>query len=142
MTWPGPLESSSQAADAMAEHLRRPRGGATIAYVVATAAGGAGALVIAAAQLASGSPSVMDVLLWAAIAVFLLGGAAHRWWLGGRNEERSLRSAAAIRPEQVAAAIRGSSGEIDAVRRLRVSHPGLGLRHAYDLYQHYERERR
>ena len=53
-----------------------------------------------------------------------------------------LRIAAAIRPEQVAAAIRGSSGETDAVRRLRVSHPGLGLRHAYDLYQHYERERR
>ncbi|MCT1639634.1 hypothetical protein [Dietzia cinnamea] len=142
MTSPRPLDPTAEPADRVFEHLRRPRSGAMIAYVVATAAGGVGALVIAAVLLLSGSASAVDVLLWAAMAVLLLGAAAHRWWLGGRNEERSRRIAAAIRPEQVAAAIRGSSGEIDAVRRLRVSHPGLGLRHAYDLYQHYAREHR
>lgn len=139
MTSPRPLDPTAEPADGVFERLRRPRGGAMVAYVIATAAGGAGALVIVAAQLLSGSPSVMDVLLWAAVAVLLLGAAAHRWWLGGRNEERSLRIAAAIRPEQIAAAVRGSSGEIDAVRRLRVAHPGLGLRDAYDLYRGHTR---
>lgn len=112
---------------------RRSRSGQAVAYVAATALGGLGALVVMAMELVSGDGAVLDVLLWAALAVFLFGAAAHRWWLGGRNEERSRRIAAAIRPHQLASAVDGSAGEVDAVRRLRVSHPGLGLRDAVEL---------
>ena len=111
----------------------RTRSGQAVAYVAATALGGLGALVVMAMELVSGDGAVLDVLLWAALAVFLFGAAAHRWWLGGRNEERSRRIAAAIRPHQLASAVDGSAGEVDAVRRLRVSHPGLGLRDAVEL---------
>lgn len=139
MTAPGPWNRVPEVMDEPSEHVTRSRTGVTVAYVIATGAGGLGALVVAAVQLLSGRAELLDVLLWAAMAVLLLGAAAHHWWLGGRNEERSLRIAAAIRPEQIAAAVRGSSGEIDAVRRLRVAHPGLGLRDAYDLYRGHTR---
>ncbi|KAA0918214.1 hypothetical protein [Dietzia sp. ANT_WB102] len=137
MTAPRSSDSTSEVARGAIEAVTRSRGRATVAYVAATVLGGLGALVIVAVQLLSGRAAVLDVLVWSALAVMLLGAAAHRWWLGGRNEERSRRIAETIRSEQVATAVRGSSGDIDAVRRLRVAHPGLGLRDAYELYQRH-----
>lgn len=142
MTSPHPSNGIADRAESAIDHLTRSRGRKAVAYVAATVLGGLGALVVAATQMLSGRVAVLDVLLWSALAVMLFGAAARRWWLGGRNEERSRRIAASIRPEQVAAAMRGSSGEIDAVRRLRVAHPGLGMRDAHELYQHHSRELR
>jgi hypothetical protein len=138
VTSPHPFNGIADRAESAIDHVARSRSRAAVAYVAATVLGGLGALV----QVLSGRAALLDVLLWLAMAVMLFGAAAHRWWLGGRNEERSRRIAASIRPEQIAAAMRGSSGEIDAVRRLRVAHPGLGLRDAYELYQHHSRELR
>ncbi|WP_440220676.1 hypothetical protein [Dietzia sp. MNB45] len=142
MTSPHPFNGIADRAESAIDHVARSRGRTAVAYVAATVLGGLGALVVVVVQVLSGRAAMLDVLLWLAMAVMLFGAAAHRWWLGGRNEERSRRIAASIRPEQIAAAMRGSSGEIDAVRRLRVAHPGLGLRDAYELYQHHSRELR
>ncbi|UVE94121.1 hypothetical protein [Dietzia sp. B32] len=142
MTAPRPSDRTPDRAGATIEPVTRSRGRTTVAYVVATGLGGFGALVIAVEQMLSGRAGMLDVLLWAALAVLLIGAAAHSWWLGGRNEERSRRIAASVRPDQITAAVRGSSGEIDAVRRLRVAHPGLGLRDAFELYQRHTRDPR
>lgn len=103
------------------------------AYVAATVLGGLGALLVGLMQLASPEVRILEVLVWGALAVVLFGAAAHRWWFGGRAEERSRLVAANLGPAQVADAERASAGEIDTVRRLRVAHPGLGLRDAYEL---------
>lgn len=140
MTAPRPSDRIAEGAGDAVDRVARSRGRTTVAYVAATGLGGVGALVVLAATVASGGATAVDVLLWTALAVLLLGAAAHNWWLGGRNEERSRRIAAAIRPGQITSAVRGASGEIDAVRRLRVAHPGLGLRDAYELYQRHARD--
>ncbi|MDV8000171.1 hypothetical protein [Rhodococcus sp. IEGM 1408] len=111
----------------------RPRGLQTVAYVAATALGGIGALVVAVVELVSPDASLFDVLVWGALAILLLGAAAHRWWFGGRAEERSHLVAVNLGRVEVADAERSSSGEIDTVRRLRSAHPRLGLRDAYEL---------
>jgi|SRR5690625_602683 len=142
MTSPRPWDQATDNARGAVETVMRSRSRAAVGFVAVTGLGGLGALVMAGEGLLRGRTGMLDVLLWSALAVLLLGAAAHRWWLGSRNEERSLRIAAGIRPEQIAAAVRGSSGELDAVRRLRVAHPGLGLRDAYDLYRHHVSEYR
>ncbi|MBB1043269.1 hypothetical protein, partial [Dietzia sp. DQ11-44] len=38
---------------------------------------------------------------------------------------------------EVAEAVQASSGEVDAVRRLRVAHSGLGLRDSVDLVRRH-----
>lgn len=95
------------------------------------------ALVAATGELTSGDPGVLDVLLWSALAVLMFGAAAHQWFFEGQNDERSRRIAAVLGPEDVAEVMEFANGEIDAVRRLRVAHPGLSLRDAYDLVKHH-----
>ena len=109
------------------------RGPQTVAYVAATALGGVGALVVATVELTSPEAGTLDFLLWSALAVLLLAAAARRWWFGASGEDRSRRIASELGAGEVAEAVRGSSGEVDAVRRLRVAHPGLGLRDAVEL---------
>lgn len=120
----------------------RPRGLQTVAYVAATALGGIGALVVAVVELVSPDFGVLDVLVWGALAILLVSAAAHRWWFGGRAEERSRLVAGNLGLAQVRDAQRDSSGEIDAIRRLRVAHPGLGLRDAYELAKRHGSENR
>lgn len=120
----------------------RPRSLQTVAYVAATVLGGIGALVVAVVELVSPDVGVLDVLVWGALAILLVSAAAHRWWFGGRAEERSRLVAGNLGLAQVEDAERSSSGEIDAIRRLRVAHPGLGLRDAYELAKRYGTENR
>ncbi|MBB1033632.1 hypothetical protein G6031_04420 [Dietzia sp. CQ4] len=110
-----------------------PRGLQTVVYVATTALGGIGALVVATVELLSPEAGTFDVLLWSALAVLLLAAAARRWWFGASGEDRSRRIASELGADEVAEAVQASSGEVDAVRRLRVAHPGLGLRDAVDL---------
>ncbi|WP_216695024.1 hypothetical protein [Dietzia psychralcaliphila] len=119
-----------------------PRGLQTVAYVAATVLGGIGALVVAAVELTSPEAGTLDVLLWSALAVLLFAAAARRWWFGASGEDRSRRIAAELGATEVAEAVQASSGEVDAVRRLRVAHPGLGLRDAYELVQRHRGDRR
>lgn len=114
-----------------------PRGPQTVAYVAATALGGIGALVMATVELASPEAGTFDVLLWSALAVLLFAAAARRWWFGASGEERSRRIASELGAGEVAEAVQASSGEVDAVRRLRVAHPGLGLRDSVDLVRRH-----
>ncbi|WP_354055152.1 hypothetical protein [Dietzia sp. 2505] len=114
-----------------------PRGLQTVAYVVATVLGGIGALVVATVELLSPEAGTFDVLLWSALAVLLLAAAARRWWFGASGEDRSRRVASELGAAEVAEAVQASSGEVDAVRRLRVAHPGLGLRDAVELVRRH-----
>lgn len=105
----------------------------TIAYVAATVLGGVGALVMVVMEATAPDASRLDLLVWSALALLLFVSAGYRWWRGGHGEERSRRVVATLGPEQVVAAVEGSDGEVDAVRRLRRAHPGLTLRDAVEL---------
>lgn len=124
-----------------ASDLGRRRSLQTVVYTGVTLISGVGALVILGFVLAEGDSSVLDVLWWGALSVLLLGSAAHQWWFAGRPADRSRHIHDEITRAEVAAVARESNGEIDAVRRLRVAHPGLGLRDAYELMQAYKLER-
>ena len=99
--------------------------------------GGAHDPRLVTALVGEGEIGVLDVLLWSALAVLMFGAAAHQWFFEGQNDERSRRIAAVLGPEDVAEVMEFANGEIDAVRRLRVAHPGLSLRDAYDLVKHH-----
>lgn len=114
-----------------------PRGPQTVAYVAATTLGGVGAFVVATVEMVSPEAGTFDVLLWSALAVLLLAAAARRWWFGASGEDRSRRIASELGAGEVVEAVQASSGEVDAVRRLRAAYPGLGLRDAYQLVQRY-----
>lgn len=111
------------------------RGFPTIAYTVVTAIGGVSALTFLGFSVAQGAPTVVDVLLWGALAVLLLGSAVHQWWFAGRAADRSRHIHAEITADEVDAFARESTGNVDLVRRLRVAYPGLSLRDGYELMQ-------
>ena len=111
------------------------RGFPTIAYTVVTAIGGVSALTFLGYSVAQGAPTVVDVLLWGALAVLLLGSAVHQWWFAGRAADRSRHIHAEITADEVDAFARESTGNVDLVRRLRVAYPGLSLRDGYELMQ-------
>lgn len=115
----------------------RQRSLRVVAYVAATALGGISALVVLAGTLASADATAVDVLLWAALAVLLFGAAAHQWFFEGKRDERSSRIVGVLGPKDVEVAVDSSAGQVDAVRRLRVAHPGLSLRDAYELVKQY-----
>ncbi|GAA3517137.1 hypothetical protein [Dietzia aurantiaca] len=119
---------------------RRRRSGQTIAYTVTTLAGGIGALVVLGGTVFSEDASVVDFLLWGALAALLFASAAHQWWFAGAAEDRSQRIVACTSSAEVEATAQQAVGEVDTVRRLRVAHPGLGLRDAYELMQAHKRE--
>ena len=137
MSVPTPSERPSYDTGEVVPGGPRLRSGQTVAYAVATVLGGLGALVVAAVELTSGDAGTLDVVLWSALAVLLFSAAAGRWWFGGHTLKRSRLVAADLGPAQVADAERASAGEIDTVRRLRVAHPGLGLRDAYELVKRH-----
>ena len=111
------------------------RGFPTIAYTVVTAIGVVSALTFLGFSVAQGAPTVVDVLLWGALAVLLLGSAVHQWWFAGRAADRSRHIHAEITADEVDAFARESTGNVDLVRRLRVAYPGLSLRDGYELMQ-------
>lgn len=113
----------------------RSRGVQTIAYTAVTAIGGVSALVFLGFSVVQGDPTVVDVLLWGALAVLLLGSAVHQWWFAGRAADRSRHIHAEITEAEVDAFARESTGNVDLVRRLRVAYPGLSLRDGYELMQ-------
>lgn len=115
----------------------RQRSLRVVAYVAATGLGGISALVVLVGTLSSADATAVDVLMWAALAVLLLGAAAHQWFFEGKNDERSRRIAGVLGPEDVAEAVESSTGQVDAVRRLRVAHRGLSLRDAYELVKQH-----
>ena len=102
-------------------------------YTATTLLGGIGALVILAFTVTAADSSVLDVLLWGALAVLLFAAAAREWWFKGVELDRSRGAAAQISPAEIAAAARESSGEVETVRRLRQAHPGLRLVDAVNL---------
>lgn len=104
-----------------------------IAYTAATLLGGISALVALGGVLAGGESALLDVLLWGALAVLLFGSAVHEWWFAGLAADRSGRVAHEISSDEVEATARESTGQVDTVRRLRVAHPKLSLRDAYEL---------
>lgn len=119
----------------------RARSTMTVAYTLATVLGGIGALVVLVTTLASSSDaSMLDGVLWGALAVLLFGSAANEWWLRDRAEERSQRIVEGVEHEEIADIAEESSGEIDTIRRLRVAHPGLGLKDARDLVKRHQHE--
>lgn len=116
----------------------RQRSLSVVAYVAATALGGIGALIVVAVTVVSAADATaLDVLLWSALAVLLFGAAAHGWFFNGRNEARSGRIVALLGPDEIAEAVSPATGEIDAVRRLRVAHRGLSLRDAHELVRRH-----
>ena len=119
----------------------RGRGRGEVIFSAAIAVAGIGALALGVAALFAPESGVSEILRWTALAVLLLGAAAHRWWFAGRAEERSRRIAAELGPADVAEAERESSGEIQTIRRMRVAHPGLGLRDARDLVVRHRGQR-
>ncbi|MGX1856633.1 hypothetical protein ACWIFB_04270 [Dietzia sp. NPDC055340] len=146
MTSGGSAEQSPHSADrpavgevATETGARRRRSGQTIAYTVTTLAGGIGALVVLGGTVFSEDASVVDFLLWGALAALLFASAAHQWWFAGAAEDRSQRIVAGISSAEVEATAQQAAGEVDTVRRLRVAHPGLGLRDAYELMQAHKR---
>lgn len=114
---------------------KRSRSFQTVAYTAVTAIGGVSALTILGFSVVQGDPTVVDVLLWGALAVLLLGSAVHQWWLSGRAADRSRHIHAEITAAEVDAFARESTGNVDLVRRLRVAYPGLSLRDGYELMQ-------
>lgn len=112
----------------------------TVAYTLVTLVAGVSALVVLGFVLAEGDSSVLDVLLWGALSVLLLGSAVHQWWFAGRAADRSRHIHDEITRAQVTAVARESNGEIDTVRRLRVANPGLSLRDAYELMQAHKHD--
>ena len=114
---------------------KRSRSFQTVAYTAVTAIGGVSALTILGFSVVQGDPTVVDVLLWGALAVLLLGSAVHQWWLSGRAADRSRHIHAEITAAEGDAFARESTGNLDLVRRLRVAYPGLSLRDGYELMQ-------
>lgn len=111
----------------------RSRSLLTVAYTAATVVGGISALVVLASTVTSSDASVLDVLLWGALAVLLFAAGAREWWFRGFEIDRSRRAAAQIPPSEVAMTARESSGEIETIRRLRQAYPDLSLRDAVNL---------
>lgn len=138
MTAGSPSESASNVSDQAGSTGGRSRGLQTIAYTAATLIGGVSALVILGFSVAQGDPTVVDVLLWGALAVLLLGAAVHQWWFAGRAADRSRHIHSEITAAEVAATARESNGDVDLVRRLRVANPGLSLRDGYELMQSHK----
>lgn len=112
-----------------------------VAYALATGLGGVSALVILGFTVASGETSLLDVLLWSCLAALMLGSAARRWWFADRAADRSLGVQQEISTAEVARVAASSGGDVETVRRLRMAHPGLGLRDAYELMQAEKQDR-
>lgn len=105
----------------------------SVAYTVTTLLGGIAALVVLAFTVTASDASVVDVLLWGALAVLLFAAAAREWWFKGVELDRSRSAAGQISASEISAAARESSGEVETVRRLRQAHPGLRLIDAVNL---------
>lgn len=118
---------------------QRSRSRQTIAYTAITAIAGVSALVILGFLVVQGEPTVVDGLLWGALAVLLLGSAVHQWWFAGRAADRSQHIVEEFTDSQVDSIAANSDGDIDTVRRLREARPGLSLRDAYELMQAHKR---
>lgn len=118
------------------------RGLQSLAYMAATVLGGIGALAVLVVALVSGDAGTREVLTWTALTVLLFGAAAYHWWYGRHVEERSRRIASDLGSADVDEVVEASSGEVDAVRRLRRAHPRLSLRDANDLVRGDLRPRR
>ena len=117
----------------------RSRGVQTVAYTAVTVIAGVGALVFLGFEVVEGGTTVVDVLWWSALAVLLLGSAAHQWWFAGRAADRSQHIVEEFTDSQVDSIAANSDGDIDTVRRLREARPGLSLRDAYELMQAHKR---
>lgn len=102
-------------------------------YTAATLLGGIAALVVLVFTVMAPDASVLDVLLWGALAVLLFAAAAREWWFKGIEAERSRQAVAQIPPSEIAKTARESSGEVETVRKLRQAHPGLRLVDAVNL---------
>lgn len=111
----------------------RSRSLLTVVYTATTLIGGIAALVVLAFTVTASDASVLDLLLWGALAVLLFAAAAREWWLKGMELDRSRRAVEQISPSEIAALARDSSGEVETVRRLRQAHPGLSLIDAVNL---------
>lgn len=105
----------------------------SVAYTATTLLGGIAALVVLAFTVTASDASVVDVLLWGALAVLLFAAAAREWWFKGVELDRSRDAAGQISASEISAAARESSGEVETVRRLRQAHPGLRLVDAVNL---------
>ena len=116
------------------------RGARTVAYTAATLLGAIGALVSLGTELATSDASVLDVLLWSALALLLFGSAAREWWFRDRALDRSRRIVERVGSGEVDAIAQGSSGEVDTIRRLRHAHPGLRLQDAHGLVRDHYRD--
>lgn len=117
----------------------RSRSTITVAYTLATVIGGISALFVLATTLAEPDSSVIEVLLWGALALLLFGSAVREWWFREREVERSRRIVARIEHEEIEETARASSSEVDTIRRLRVAHPGLRLEDARNLVKDHPR---
>ena len=111
----------------------RSRSLLTVVYTATTLIGGLAALVVLAFTVTASDVSVLDLLLWGALAVLLFAAAAREWWFKGMELDRSRRAVEQISPSEIAALARESSGEVETVRRLRQAHPGLSLVDAVNL---------
>lgn len=133
MTAREPSEHESAGVGAAGTGGTQSRSLLTVVYTVTTLLGGIAALVVLAFTVMAPEASVLDFLLWGALAVLLFAAAAREWWFKGIEAERSRQAVAQIPPSEIAKAARESSGEIETVRKLRQSHPGLRLVDAVHL---------
>lgn len=138
MTSSIPSESAASALSGAGAPGPRQRSLRVVAYVGATVLGGISALIVLVVTVASADDATaVDVLLWAALAVLLFGAAARQWFFDGKNDARSRRIVALLGPDDVAEAVEPATGEVDAIRRLRVAHRGLSLRDASALVKRH-----
>ena len=127
------VRSDGARSDGVRSDRARSRSLLSLAYTAATLLGGIAALVILAFTVIAADSSVLDVLLWVALAVLLFAAAAREWWFKSAELDRSRGAFPQISPAEIAAAARESSGEVETVRRLRQAHPGLRLVDAVNL---------
>lgn len=133
MTAREPSEHASAGHEAAETGGTQSRSLLTVVYTAATLLGGIAALVVLVFTVMAPDASVLDVLLWGALAVLLFAAAAREWWFKGIEAERSRQAVAQIPPSEIAKTARESSGEVETVRKLRQAHPGLRLVDAVNL---------